>query len=75
MAIRENLDEILASGTVPAVDGEALDAATVLETLDEHARLRALLKDAIAATPASADEYRVSMGIDEIAVSAESPGS
>ena len=48
------------------------DAKTVAAMLDEHARLRSLLKDAIVATPASAEDYWVGMGIDEVVVRGES---
>ncbi len=50
MAVSEHLDEIAASASIPAVGSEVLDAATVLATLDEYARLRPLLINAIAAT-------------------------
>lgn len=73
MAVRENLDEIMTSGTVPDVDSDTADAATVSAMLDEHARLRSLLKDAIAATPASGEDYWVGVGIDEVVVRGESP--
>ena len=72
MAIKENLDQAMVSGTVPAVGGKALDAATVSAMLDEHARLRVLLMDAIKATPASDEDYWVGMGIDEVVVRGES---
>ncbi len=73
MAVRENLDEIMTSSTVPDVDSDTADAATVSAMLDEHARLRSLLKDAIAATPASGEGYWVGVGIDEVVVRGESP--
>ena len=72
MAIRENPDETMASGTVPTVAVEALDAATVSAMLDEHARLRVLLIDAIEAIPASDEDYWVGIGIDEVVVRGES---
>ena len=40
--------------------------------LDEHARLAALLRDAIAATPASDDDYWVGISVDEVVVRGES---
>lgn len=68
MAAREN------PGTVaPSDGGELLDAATVAAMLDEHARLGALLKEAIAASPASDDDYWIGMGVDEVVVRRESP--
>ena len=57
MAISQNLDDVAASGKVPAIDGRALDPATVAAMLDEHARLGTLLADAIAAAPASDADY------------------
>ena len=57
---------------VPAASGDAWDAVTVSAMLNEHARLRSLLMDAIAAMPASDEDYRVGMGIDEVAVRGES---
>ena len=73
MAIRKDFDDVAASGTVPTVDGKALDPATVAAMLDEHARLRSLLNDAIAATPLSDDDYWIGMSVDGIAVCGESP--
>ena len=57
----------------PSSGGEVLDAATVAAMLDEHARLGALLKDAIAAAPASDDDYWVGMGVNQVVVRGESP--
>ena len=54
-------------------DGLTMEVATVSAMLDEHARLAALLRDAIAATPASDDDYWVGMSVDEVAVRGESP--
>ena len=50
-----------------------MEVATVSAMLDEHARLAALLRDAIAATPVSDDDYWVGMSVDEVAVRGESP--
>ena len=72
MSVVENLGEIMASGTVPAVSGDASDAVTVLTTLNWHARSQSLLKDAIAAMLASEEDYWVGMGIDEVVVRVES---
>ena len=73
MAIKKNFDDVAVSGTVPVVDGKALDPATVAAMLNEHARLRSLLNDAIAATPVSDDDYWIGMSVDGIAVRGESP--
>ena len=73
MAIKKNPDDVAASGTVPAVDGKALHPATVAAMLDEYARLGTLLADAIAAAPASDDDYWIGMSVDGIAVCGESP--
>ena len=73
MAIKKNFDDVAASGTVPVVDGQALDPATVAAMLDEHARLGTLLADAIAAAPASDVDYWIGMSVDGIAVHGESP--
>ena len=54
-------------------DGATTEAATVSAMLDEHARLGALLRDAIAATPAPDDDYWVGMSVDEIVVRGKSP--
>ena len=62
----------MASGTVPVADGEALESATVSAMLDEHARLRSLLEDAIAATPTSDEDYWVGIGIDEVVMHGDS---
>ena len=72
MAVRENIGDASASGTVAAVDGTALEPAQVSAMLAEHARLWSLLQDAIAATPASDEDYWVGMGIDEVVVRGES---
>ena len=61
MAAREN------------ADGATTGAATVSAMLDEHARLGALLRDAIAAAPAPDDDYWVGMSVDEVMVRGESP--
>ncbi len=61
------------SAVAPSDGGELLDAATVAAMLDEHARLEALLKDAIAASPASDDYYWVGMGVDEVVLRGASP--
>ncbi len=68
----ENPGEIIASGTVSAVGGDASDAVTVSATLNEHVRLPALLKDAIGAMPASGKDCWVGMGVDEVVVRGES---
>ena len=73
MAIRKNFEDVPASGEAPAVDGRVLDPVTVAAMLDEHARLRSLLKDVIAATPELDGDYWVGMGVDEVAVRGESP--
>ena len=73
MANKKNFDDVAVSGTVPVVDGKALDPATVAAMLNEHARLRSLLNDAIAATPVSDDDYWIGMSVDGIAVRGESP--
>ena len=73
MVFTENFDDVAASGTVPAVDGKGLDPATVAAMLDEHARLRSLLNDAIAATPVSSVDYWIGMSVDGIAVCGEMP--
>ena len=75
MAVRDNIGEVAASGTVPAVNGRALDPATVAAMLDEHARLGTLLAEAIAAAPVSDDDYWIGMSVDGIAVCGESPGA
>lgn len=53
--------------------GPDTEVATVSAMLDEHARLAALLRDAIAAAPVSDDDYWVGMSVDEVAVRGESP--
>lgn len=53
-------------------DGATTKAATVSAMLDEHARLVALLRDAIAAA-APDDDYWVGMSVDEVVVRGESP--
>ena len=73
MAVRDNLGDVAASGTVPAVDGKPLDPATVAAMLDEHARLGMPLADAIAVAPASDVDYWIGMSVDGIAVCGESP--
>lgn len=73
MAIKKSFDDVAASGTVPAVDGKALDPARVAAMLDEHARLGTLLADAIAAAPVPDDDYWIGMSVDGIAVCGESP--
>ena len=73
MLLRENPDDVAASGTVPAVDGKGLGPATVAAMLEEHARLRSLLNDAIAATPVSDDDYWIGMSVDGIVVCGETP--
>ena len=50
----------------------AADAATVSAMMDDHARLRLLLQDAIMATPISDEDYWVGMGTDEVVVRGES---
>ncbi len=54
-------------------DGPAPEAVKVSAMLDEHARLAALLRAAIAATPACDDDYWVGMSVDEVVVRGESP--
>ena len=54
-------------------DGATTKATTVSAMLDEHARLVALLRDAIAAAPAPDDDYWVGMSVDEVVVRGESP--
>ena len=73
MAVSDNLDDVGASGKVPAVDGKALDPATAAAMLGEHARLGTLLADAIAAAPASGGDHWIGMSVDGIAVCGESP--
>ena len=67
MAAKENL------GTLAPSDGRLLEAATVAAMLDERARLEALLKVSIAASPVSDDDYWVGMGVDEVVVRGRSP--
>ena len=73
MVSREIFDDVAVPGTVPAVDGKALEPATVAAMLDEHARLGALLNDAIAATPVSDDDYWIGMSVYGIGVCGETP--
>ncbi len=67
----KNSGDVAVPGTVPAVDGKGLDPATVAAMLDEHARLRSLLNDAIAAMHVSSVDYWVGMGTDEVVVRGE----
>ena len=55
-----------------ALGGTTASAVSVSAMLDEHARLRLLLEDAISATPALDEDYWVGMGIDAVAVLGES---
>ncbi len=73
MAVRYYHGKVAATGTVVTVDGKAQDPATVAAMLDEHAQLRTLLADSIAAAPASDDDYWIGMSVDGIAVCGESP--
>ena len=76
MAMRGDLDDVFtlpASPTSAGGEGEVIAAATVSAMLDEHARLRTLLADTIAAAPASGQDYWIGMSVDEVAVRGESP--
>ena len=72
-----NLDDIFTLPANPTSAGggedEVMAAATVSAMLDEHARLRSLLRNAIAETPASGKDYWVGMGLDEVVARGESP--
>ena len=78
MATWGSLDDIFTlPADPPAAVGEdedaAMTAATVAAMLNEHARLRTLLADTIAAAPASGQDYWIGMSVDEVAVRGESP--
>ena len=76
MTTRGNLDDVFtlpANPTSAGGEGEVITAATVSAMLDEHDRLRSLLRNAIAETPAPNKEYWAGMGLDEVAVHGESP--
>ena len=58
-SIRIRWDDKVAASTVPAM-------------LEEHARLRSALKNAILAAPAQQEDYWIAMGIDEVVVCGKS---
>ncbi len=69
MAARGNLDDAL----TPPTGGAVMEPAAVSAMLDEHARLRSLLRNAVAARSAPDNDYWVGIGLDEVVVDAESP--
>ena len=73
MATETSPGKGLASDSVPAVSGATTDVATIAAMLDEHVRLERLLSDAIAAAPASDDDYWIGMSVDGVPVCGESP--
>ena len=69
MAAGGSLDDVLAQ----ANGGAAMDEASVSAMLDEHARLRSLLRSAIDAAPALDEDYWFGMGLDEVVARGASP--